>query len=242
MSVNTKLIAWLDNSFYPTFRSNWDNDQFRELVLPHLDSQNTVLLDIGAGRGALPHMNFKDKVKKAVGIDPGQEISGNPYLHAFEIGFGDDMPCFTNNSFDVVVSNNVLEHINDAQRFFNEVSRVTKPGGVVITKTPNLTHYMPLIARLTPHSFHLWVNKMRGRPEVDTFPTQYKANTRAVQKQLAEKAGLTIERFLLVEGRPEYLRFSVPTYLVGILYEKLVNGLGLDSLKIVLFTVMRKPG
>jgi glycosyltransferase involved in cell wall biosynthesis len=30
-------------------------------------------------------------------------------------------------------------------------------------------------------------------------------------------------RIELIEGRPEYLRFSAPTYLLGWLYERLVN-------------------
>ncbi|MGL4496568.1 MAG: class I SAM-dependent methyltransferase [Beijerinckiaceae bacterium] len=240
MGLNARLVQWMDKTFYPDVKNNWDNDYFRDLVLPHLDAQSTVLLDVGAGRGALPQMNFRDHVKKAVGVDPEPEIAGNPYLHEFHVGLGDNMPFLSSDSFDVVVSNNVLEHIADPDKFFAEIARVTKPSGIIITKTPNLTHYMPLIAMITPQSFHVWINKLRGRPAVDTFPTRYMVNTRSAQKAAAARHGLAIEQFILLEKRPEYLRMTFPTYLAGMLYERAVNFLGLDALKIVLFTVMRK--
>ena len=240
MSLNKQIVAWLDKTFYPEFQDNWDNFYFRELTLPYLDKDSTVILDLGAGRGALPQMNFRDLVKEAVGIDPEEAVHVNPYLHEAHVGFGDNMPFFTDGRFDVVVINNVLEHIKNANGFYAEVARITKSGGIVITKTPNLYHYMPLFSRFMPTSFHKWFNKMRGRPTEDTFPTQYEANTRTDQTRLAEANGFKVERFILREGRPEYLRFTFVTYLVGIVYERLINLLGLDTFKIVIFTVLRK--
>ena len=44
------------------------------------------------------------------------------------------------------------------------------------------------------------------------------------------------------EGRPEYLRFSAPTYLLGWLYERLVNRMpGLWRLRVLLIAELRKP-
>lgn len=43
--------------------------------------------------------------------------------------------------FDVVVSNQVVEHVGDPLRFFGEVSRVLKPGGVSMHLFP-LRHYV----------------------------------------------------------------------------------------------------
>ncbi len=108
-----------------------------------------------------------------------------------------------------------------------EVRRVLKPGGVFLFKTPNKTHYMPMIARLTPHRFHRFVNRLRGRAEVDTFPTLYRANTDRDVRALAEKSALGILRIERIEGRPEYMRFAWPIYLVGAAYERLVNAFAL---------------
>jgi len=56
---------------------------------------------------------------------------------------------------------------------FRDIARVLKPGGVFLFKTPNKTHSMPTLARLTPHRFHPFVNRLRGRVEADAFPTRY---------------------------------------------------------------------
>ena len=60
--------------------------------------------------------------------------------------------------------------------------------------------------------------------------------------RLAAGAGLDVVKIDLIEGRPEYLRFSVPTYLLGWLYERLVNQVpGLWRLRVLLIAELRKP-
>ena len=98
------------------------------------------------------------------------------------------------------------------------------------------------IARLTPHRFHQYVNRLRGRAEVDTFPTRYQANSVSDVTRIATDAGLLVERVDLIEGRPEYLRMTWPTYLVGLAYERLVNSAALFApLRILLVGTLRKP-
>lgn len=124
---------------------------------------------------------------------------------------------------------------------YREVARVLKPGGVLLFKTPNKWHYMPTIARMTPHGFHQFVNRLRGRAEVDTFPTRYRTNTKGDVQRLAAAAGFTVESVELIEGRPEYLRMTWPTYLVGSLYERIVNATNyLAPFRILLVGTLRK--
>lgn len=82
---------------------------------------------------------------------------------------------------------------------------------------------MPAIAQLTPNSFHRYFNELRGRRSADTFPTLYRANTPRRIRQLAEAAGFSVNKIDLIEARPEYLRFSAASYLIGLAYERLVN-------------------
>jgi ubiquinone/menaquinone biosynthesis C-methylase UbiE len=44
---------------------------------------------------------------------------------------------FDNDTFDVVISFEVIEHILDYQKYLTEVTRVLRPGGIVILSTPN---------------------------------------------------------------------------------------------------------
>ena len=103
----------------------------------------------------------------------------------------------------------MLEHLPEPEKVFAEVYRLLRPGGVFLGKTPNKWHYMPLIARLTPHRFHKWVNKWRGRDGDDVFPTKYQANTEGDIRKLAFSAGLKVNQIKHIEGRPEYLRMLV---------------------------------
>jgi hypothetical protein len=101
---------------------------------------------------------------------------------------------------------------------------------------------MPLIARMTPFWFHQWVNQKRGRQGIDTFPTVYRANSATDLQRLAMSAGLVVESILMTEGRPEYLRFSAFTYMVGLIYERLANmSQTFASFRILIVAVFRKP-
>ena len=156
------------------------------------------------------------------------------------MGRGEQIP-FSDESFDIVIADNVLEHLENPAEVFGEVARVLKPSGHFLAKTPNLWHYMPTIARLTPHSFHQFFNRLRGREGEDTFPTRYRANTRAALERWAASAGFRLERARVIEGRPEYLRLNPITYAMGWAYERAVNGIpGLERFRVLLIADMVK--
>jgi hypothetical protein len=69
----------------------------------------------------------------------------------------------------------------------------------------------------------VYYNRTRGREEHDTFPTLYRCNTRRKIRKLARDAGFSVIDLSTWEGRPEYLRAAPPLYLLGLLYERLVN-------------------
>ena len=156
------------------------------------------------------------------GVDLDPRVVDNPFLDQGRVSDAGEIP-YPDSSFDVVFSDNVLEHLDKPAEVFLEVARVLKPGGVFMFKTPNKWHYMPTIARLTPHRFHQFVNRIRGRAEVDTFPTRYRANTKSDVTRLAHQTGFSVMSVDRVEGRPEYLRMTALTYFCGMLYERLVN-------------------
>ena len=234
------FVNWLDRKLYPGFKRNWDDLLFREAIRENLQP-NHHILDVGAGAGIVSQMNFRSDVERVCGIDPDKRVVDNPYLHEGKVAMAEQIP-FPADSFDLVFADNVLEHLENPQEVFAEVQRVLKPGGLFLVKTPNKLHYMPLIARLTPHWFHRAFNRMRGRESEDTFPTRYRANSVRDLKNLANATALEMVEARLIEGRPEYLRFSSVTYVLGWLYERLVNRLGiLAGLRVLLIGKFRKP-
>lgn len=236
----SRSTRWLDHKLYSAFPDQWDNILFRQHVLAEC-SADCELLDLGAGAGIVPQMNFKEHVGSAAGVDIDSRVMDNPFLDTARVAHVAELP-WESESFDLVVSNNVLEHLAEPRDVFAEVARVLRPGGRFLCKTPNSRHYVALIARLTPHRFHEWFNRRRGRREADTFPTLYRCNTAARISALAVEVGLVVREVRLIEGRPEYLRFSLPSYLVGAGYERLVNLFGAaEFLRAVIVATLEKP-
>lgn len=233
-------IAWMDRTFYPGFARNWDDRLFRERILAAMPD-SAEILDVGAGAGIIEMMNFRGVARKVCGIDLDPRVTANPYLDEGRVADAGAIP-FEDSRFDLVSSDNVVEHLDDPGTVFAEIFRVLKPGGLFLFKTPNRFHYMPLIAQATPHGFHQWINRKRGRAEADTFPTRYRANSARKVRQLAAATGFKLEHLELVEGRPEYMRLSPLTYAAGIAYERTVNLAGfLKNLRILLIATLRKP-
>jgi SAM-dependent methyltransferase len=234
------MVDRLDRVLYPRQSSNWDDCIFRDRVLSNL-SPEAIVLDIGAGAGIVQQMNFKGLVAKVCGIDLDPRVECNPMLDEAKLSDASHIP-YPDAAFDVAFADNVMEHLADPMAVLGEVRRVLRPGGVFLFKTPNRTHYVPMIARMTPYRFHRFVNKLRGRAREDTFPTLYRANTVADVRKLAASVGLTVDRLERIEGRPEYLRISWPTYLFGAAYERVVNTFDfLARFRILLIAELRKP-
>lgn len=101
-------------------------------------------------------------------------------------------------------------------------SRVLRPLGKLLFKTPNRWQFMSIIARVTPHGFHQWFNRRRGRGGTDRFPTCYLCNSPTQVRTIAEATKLSVDGFALFGRRPEYLRISTLTYLFGAAYERVM--------------------
>lgn len=236
----SRWIERLDRRFYPNCGDNWDDRLFRDLILQYCKPSFHVL-DIGAGAGIVPHMNFKGHAARICGVDPDPRVAENPYLDEGRVAMAESIP-YRSSSFELVFSDNVLEHLENPEKVFSEIERVLKPGGILLVKTPNKRHYVPLIARLTPHAFHRFFNRLRGRQSEDTFPTMYRANSPKEVRSLAAVAGLKVVDISLIESRPEYLRISSLTYVLGIFYERLVNRfICLSGFRVLLMGVFKKP-
>lgn len=235
----SSIVAWLDRRAYPNFQDNWDDRIFRDRILARL-TRESVVLDLGAGAGIVPQMNVRSAAAHVCGIDLDARVLDNPHVDEARVADAGSIP-YEDGLFDMVFADNVMEHLEAPEQVFLEIHRVLKPGGILLFKTPNRRHYMPLISRMTPHRFHKFINKIRGRAEVDTFPTFYRANDAGQIRRLAANTGFTLAHLETIEGRPEYLRMTAATYLAGLIYERVVNASDLLArFRIVLIVELRK--
>jgi ubiquinone/menaquinone biosynthesis C-methylase UbiE len=202
------------------------------------------VLDLGAGPGKDGPVNFAHTGVDVVGVDPDSAIASNQRVHYRVLGTAERLP-FRRESFDLVYCDWVAEHLKEPSVAVGEVLRILKPGGAFLFRTGNRRHYVFAIAAHTPHWFHrLAANRVRKLSDesVEPYPTYYRINTvRAVRDTLAA-VGFEQEELLTIEPEPSYLVFSVPSFLFGVAYERLVNRFdGLAGLRDTLLGCFRKP-
>jgi SAM-dependent methyltransferase len=95
-----------------------------------------AVLDVGAGQGALS-IRLKDAGARVSACDVVPEQFDVPGVE-FRAIASDGLLPFDDASFDAAVAIEVLEHIDGHDRFFAEVARVLRPGGIVMFTTPNI--------------------------------------------------------------------------------------------------------
>ena len=95
------------------------------------------IFEIGVGLGAYLSRLEQD-AQQAVGLDVEHERTLQAHQHVDQIicGVGEFLP-FPNNYFDLVLSNEVLEHVDDDRKSIQEMVRTLKPGGRIILFCPN---------------------------------------------------------------------------------------------------------
>lgn len=195
-------------------------EELASFVAPFLKQQHRIL-DLGCGRGR-KEMDFRSRCRLVVGCDYANSIRYNPCVSARVMGDAYKLP-FSNQAFDAVVMDFVLEHLSIPKECAEEISRVLKPGGALFFRTPNLYHYVGIIAFLTPHWLHdKVVRNLTGSPSVP-HKTYYRINTQGAVKRILAKANLVPVEIRMVEKEPSYLMFSAPAFFIGYCYERLVN-------------------
>ncbi len=123
-----------------------DNPIHQRLLKAYVAAQTLVkgdLLEIGCGEGR-GVQTLKDHVKFYHGLDKIGEVIEKlreqyPGVK-FEQAVIPPLEHISSNSYDSVVSFQVIEHIEDDKLFLEEIFRVLKPGGVAIISTPNIRH------------------------------------------------------------------------------------------------------
>ena len=104
-------------------------------------TKDSLVLEVGCGEGYGSYL-LSQYVKKIVGLDIDAETinhASNKYLSqscTFEIYDGVNIP-YKENTFDAVISFQVVEHIHDDMNYISEIHRILKQRSTFIITTPN---------------------------------------------------------------------------------------------------------
>ena len=112
------------------------------------------LLDYGCGWGTFLGYLRERGYHNAVGYDP---YSGAEALR--------DPACLRPETFEYIVMQDVVEHVEDARAVFSELDKYLKPGGYILVGTPtaddiSLSHYIRHWTQLhAPYHLHIYTRE-----------------------------------------------------------------------------------
>lgn len=197
------------------------SDLYFNLIKSYL-SKNVKVLNAGCGKG-IENIIYKNASNFSVGLDLNRNNLKMNQLHNCLVNADMEGLPFTDEYFDLIISQDVFEHLKNPYKVFGEFSRILKPGGHIVFLTPNIYGYVSIASIFTPFRFHLFFNKLMGRKESDSFPTFYRANSKRRLKKICEKTGFIIKSMTTFQRWPASFVFSKTLFRLGILHERLVN-------------------
>ncbi len=192
-----------------------------------------VVLDVGCGKSTIGKdqvsirkqlRTIRGKVFKVIGIDVDAEAQSNPFIDEFRLIQGNAWPV-ESESIDVIVSDSVLEHVEEPERFFSEAHRVLKDGGYLCLRTPNQWSYVAMCARIIPNKHHAKILRIaqNSRTEDSVFPTLYRCNSIPKIRKMMIRHGFYCVVYGYEES-PSYLAFSSIVYFLGVLHQRHAPG------------------
>ncbi|OGO51678.1 MAG: hypothetical protein A2148_09950 [Chloroflexi bacterium RBG_16_68_14] len=182
----------------PSFVWRAGQDRRLSLVRRYVPLEGARILDIGCGIGTYVR-KLQELSARVYGIDiePGRVRQGK--TGSLAVGISERLP-FASGAFDLVLLNEVIEHVQDETATLREACRVARPGGHVVIYAPNrlypfethgvylgkryvfgnipLVNYLPnsLRRRLVPHARAYTGRGLRRL--IDGLPAEVVVHTR----------------------------------------------------------------
>ena len=112
-------------------------------IKPYLENVR-LLLELGCGEGVLGERIKKESDCDVYGLDislSGVNLAKKRGIIAHVSDLNERLP-YQDNFFDLIFSDQVLEHVYQTDSLMSEIFRILKPGGTLITITPNLSFWL----------------------------------------------------------------------------------------------------
>lgn len=227
----------------PEFKESFEI--FQEYIEKYVDSlKDQVILCQGGGNKSRADKYF-DNTKEIIAIDIDKEtLEINTYADKKILADVSSIPMVKDGSVDVVLSEWVLEHLNEPRSAFRETARVLKPGGIFIFETPNTANpiigFFRLVKKISNKATKRISSKyLLDKTENDIYPAYYKANSsKSLDKMLAEVGFEKI--FMGRTGCPGYFRSWKLLLWLNLKFEKLLELKLFDGYRAYLIGVYRK--
>lgn len=170
---------------------------------------------LDSGCGSMPYKQFilsNSKVTDYVGLDIASGLNYED-VKPDVLWDGSVMP-FEDESFDVVISTEVLEHVPNPDSYLREVKRVLKPGGMFFFTVPFLMslHEVPNdYYRYTPYALEM-IFKRNGFSTITIKPMG------GYNAAMAQMLGLWVNMYLW--GKKKKIMRVIAKPIINFLYKK----------------------
>lgn len=208
---------------------------------------NVSILDVGANDGTFcPEISrVAQLASRLAGVDPdSSKLRQNSLISERYFSTLEDAE-IDSESFDVLYSFFVFEHVADGERFIAAASRVLKPGGSLFFITPNGNHYFSILAsafaRLGVQRLILGMVRSRELIESYHYPAVYRLNCPRDIERIGRKFGFDQFEYRYCEQFRELSTyFPGPTKVFVWLWERFVEAVGREDLLVNLMGRMVK--
>ncbi|HZP57123.1 MAG TPA: methyltransferase domain-containing protein [Dehalococcoidia bacterium] len=121
----------------PSFVWRFGQDRRLNLIRHYAPLEGARILDIGCGLGVYVRKfrEFSDRVC-GIDVDPKRLRDGARTTPGLMLAVGEHLP-FRQDAFDLVVLNEVIEHVRDDAATLREAMRILRPGGHAVVYAPN---------------------------------------------------------------------------------------------------------
>jgi SAM-dependent methyltransferase len=218
-------------------------DDIYEATVDSFVTSATTWLDVGCGRDIFPS-NFRmakilaGRCRLLVGLDPSDNIEENRLIHERFKGPIEQYP--PGPRFDLVTLRMVAEHIPNPGATAEALAGVSKPGARVIIYTVYKWSPGTMVSAAAPFWLHHVAKKLLwGTEEKDTFPTEYRMNTRRDLRGILAAAGFEEEKFWYLDDCRSLARWKI-TYLFELCLWKLLHLARLHYPEVCLMGIYRK--
>ncbi len=191
-------------------------DDWYEALLNKLITKPTEWLDVGSGRFLFPSNDRLGKELSSrchclTGVDCDITLLENSYVHEkVRVNFYDFK---SDKKFNLITFRMVAEHISDPDKTLRTLKEISCSGSLIVIYTINKWSPVSLITYSTPFWLHHPLKKILwGTEEKDTFPVQYKMNTRKDLQNLFETNGFKEVHFQYLDDCRTFAGFRLLLY------------------------------
>lgn len=182
MEINSNTPIWLDRS-HPNFL-RWEKSRklsiergrfVRSIIEQNNKIENFTIIDLGSGEGGTTKVFARDNFVLSIDLSLIRLQRQNSSDIKFSRINGDVANLPVKDRFaDLIIVQDVIEHLTDRNSFYKEIIRVLKPDGIVYLSTPNKLSFINLIS--DPHFGLPFISILKRRTIKKYFLKYFRKN------------------------------------------------------------------